>query len=100
MTEEEAGWTSYREFELRLKGYREAERSKWEVARWQMFLAMQMHPNIKKGQKPSNPQAWIPFPWEKQQNEPQGATIEPLTQIEITALAEIFNIDREKFSNG
>lgn len=69
MTEEQAGWTSYREFELRLKGYREAERSKWEVARWQMFLLMQMHPNIKKHQKPKSPQEWIPFEWERKKQE-------------------------------
>ena len=30
-----------------------------------MFLVMQMHPNIKKGQKPHSAQAWIRFPWEK-----------------------------------
>ena len=32
-----------------------------------MFLVMQMHPHIKKGQKPHSAQAWIPFPWEKVQ---------------------------------
>lgn len=51
---------------MRVEGKAEEDRQKWEVARWQMFIAMQMHPYMKKGNKPSSPQRWIPFPWEKE----------------------------------
>ena len=92
MTEEQAGWTSYREFELRLKGYREAERNKWEIARWQMFIAMQMHPNIKKHHKPKSPQEWIPFEWENKRRERKAAPKRcRVTKKEIDKLKEIFD---------
>lgn len=92
MTEEQAGWTSYREFELRLKGYGEAERSKWEVARWQMFLVMQMHPNIKRHQKPKSPQEWIPFAWERKPKERKAAPKRcKVSKKEMNRLKQIFS---------
>lgn len=66
MTTEQAGHTTVREFNLRHKARTEAERSKWELARWQMFLALQMQPFVKQHSKPKNVQAWIRFPWEQQ----------------------------------
>ena len=30
-----------------------------------MYLAMQMHPNIKAHNKPKTPDAWVRFPWER-----------------------------------
>jgi hypothetical protein len=65
MTEEQAGWVTLREFRTRQKAQERREQEEWERARWQMFLVMQMHPHIKKGQKPHTAQAWIRFPWEK-----------------------------------
>lgn len=65
MTAEQAGWTTVREFNLKYKARQEAERAKWELARWQMFLALQMQPFIKPHSKPKNVQAWIRFPWER-----------------------------------
>jgi hypothetical protein len=65
MTAEQAGRTTVREFNLKHKARTEAERSKWELARWQMFLALQMQPFIKQHSKPRTAQAWIKFPWEK-----------------------------------
>ena len=53
------------EDQLKLAAQREAERSKWELARWQMFLALQMQPFIKQHSKPKTVQAWIRFPWER-----------------------------------
>ena len=93
MTEEQAGWTSYREFELRLKGWREKERREWERARWQMFLLMQMHPNIKKQHKPKSPQEWIPFEWERKKQERKAAAPKRcrVTKKEINRLNEIFS---------
>lgn len=93
MTEEQAGWTSYREFELRLQGHRDAERRKWELARWQMFLTMQMHPHIKKHQKPKSPQEWIPFEWERKHRERKAVAPKRcrVTKKENDRLEEIFN---------
>lgn len=64
MTAEQAAWTTVREYELRCKAYEERERSRWEMARWQMFQMLQMQPFIKPASKPKTPQAWIRFPWE------------------------------------
>lgn len=73
MTEEQAGWVTIREFLARQKAYEKKNQEEWERARWQMFLVMQMHPNIKKAQKPGSPTAWIRFPWE---NPAEGITAE------------------------
>lgn len=92
MTEEQAGWTSYREFELRLKGWNERERREWERARWQMFLVMQMHPNIKQHHKPKSPQEWIPFDWERKPQERKAAPKRcKVTKKEMDKLKEIFS---------
>lgn len=85
---------------MRKEGKEQEERIAWERARWMKFLDLQMNPNIKKGHKPSSPQSWIPFPWERRRTEMQDVSVDPLTEEEIRCLAEIFNIDREKFSNG
>ena len=63
MTAEQAGFTTVRELNLKAKARREAEQSRWELARWQMFLALQMQPFVKN--KPKDIKAWIPFPWER-----------------------------------
>lgn len=50
----------------------------WERARWQMFLVMQMHPNLKAHNKPKTPTEWVRFPWE-------GGTETTPEKVEITA---------------
>lgn len=101
MTTEQAGWTSWDEFILRKEGKEQEERQAWEIARWQMFLTMQMHPQIKKGHKPTTPQAWIPFPWEKKRQKPKKAErYEPLTEREVLNLCEIFKIDKDRMRYG
>ena len=65
MTTEQAGFTTMREFNLKVKAKQEAEQAKWELARWQMFLALQMQPFIKPHSKPKDAKAWITFPWER-----------------------------------
>lgn len=62
-SEEEAGWVSMRQYILLREAAEQDERRKWERARWQMFLALQMNPYVK--QKPSTPALWVPFSWEK-----------------------------------
>lgn len=65
MTEEQAGFTTAREFNLKVKARQEEQQSRWELARWQMFLALQMQPFIKSHSKPKDVKAWIMFPWER-----------------------------------
>lgn len=65
MTANQAGWVSLREFDIRRNARFEKDKEEWERARWQMFLAMQLSPYIKKHQKPKTPQGWIPFAWER-----------------------------------
>lgn len=65
MTTEQAGFTTMREFNLKVKAKHEAEQAKWELARWQMFLALQMQPFIKPHSKPKDAKSWITFPWER-----------------------------------
>lgn len=65
MTAEQAGWVTLREFNAKVQAWERRSQEEWERARWQMFLVMQMHPHIKKGQKPHSAQAWIRFPWEQ-----------------------------------
>jgi hypothetical protein len=65
MTEEQAGFTTAREFNLKVKARQEEQQSRWELARWQMFLALQMQPFIKSHSKPKDVKAWITFPWER-----------------------------------
>lgn len=67
MTEEQAGFTTAREFNLKVKARQEEQQSRWELARWQMFLALQMQPFIKSHSKPKDVKKWIIFPWEKAQ---------------------------------
>lgn len=96
MTEEQAGRTSYREFLLRAEGHRDAERREWERARWQMFLLMQMHPNIKKHNKPKTPQEWIPFEWEKRREIRADAPRKcKVTDKEKEMLKEIFSATKK-----
>lgn len=54
-------------------------------------------PNLKR--RPRTPQDVIRFPWEKERTS-QVTDVEPLTEDELRKLSRIFNIDREKFSNG
>ena len=65
MTTEQAGWTTLREVYIKHQAHQESEQAKWELARWQMFLALQMQPMVKQSSKPKDPKAWISFPWEK-----------------------------------
>lgn len=64
MTAEQAGFTTIREFNHKVKARQEEQQSRWELARWQMFLALQMQPFIKSHSKPKDAKAWITFPWE------------------------------------
>lgn len=91
LTREQAGWVSMREYILRRKGENEKERVLWERARWQMFLIMQMHPNIKEHNKPRTPEAWIRFPWEKAQDiTADDAVVNDVDMEKLNALRAMF----------
>lgn len=88
MSCEQAGWVSFHEFAVRSKAYEEKEREDWSKRRWELFILMQMHPHIKSYNKPTTPEKWIAFPWEKQ-NTPQDGT-HIVTDAEINKLTQIF----------
>ena len=99
MTCRQAAETSMIEYRLRAEGYQQQQRLEWEKARWQMFIAMQMHPYLK--QKPRTPKDWIPFAWEQEE---QRKEIDPsvyrMTEAEKEKLAEIFGRMKSKKDNG
>lgn len=87
MTQEQAGWTSFREYEIRRKAAEEKDREDWEKRRWELFIMMQMHPHMKPHQKPKSPDKWIRFPWEKTSVDD---AITEVTDNEVDKLTEIF----------
>ena len=87
------------EYRMRYEGYQQRQREEWELARWQMFLAMQMHPYIKQQNKAKTPQAWIPFEWEKEKTPKKDARDILMTAEERQAVIEQFRKMREK-DNG
>lgn len=69
------------------KGKERELQERWEIARWQMFTAMQMHPYMKAQNKPKKVEDWVRFPWEKEQ------THEPPTQVRVTE-GEVNELER------
>ena len=90
MTREQAGWTSYEEYVMRKKGKVDEEREKWEIARWQLFIQMQMHPYIKQHQKARTPQSWIPFGWDKENDRPIPEDAGKVTQEEKDTFKRLY----------
>ena len=76
---------------MRRDGKIQEERIEWERARWMKFIDLQLNPNIKRGQKPSNPQKWIPFAWEKQERKIKPPRNLHTTQRETEILQGIFD---------
>lgn len=95
MTCEQAAYTSMAEYVMKLKGYQQRQREEWELARWQIFLLMQMHPNIKPHEKAKTPQAWIPFPWERDNDEQH---LPDISEEERTELGVFFKKFLEKIN--
>lgn len=96
MTTEQAGWTTLREFNLKYKAHQEAEQGKWELARWQMFLALQMQPMIKATSKPKDVKAWITFPWEREEKRIPTPEDCRVTDNEAQQLATMLQRFKEK----
>lgn len=95
MTETQAGWVTAREFTLRYRAHKEAEQTKWELARWQMFLALQMQPFIKQQNKPKDAKAWITFPWETTERRTPTPEDCRVTEYEKQQLAEMLRKFKE-----
>lgn len=96
MTETQAGLTSFHEYKLRLEGFEKDRQERWEMKRWEMWQHILLSPNIKSGNKPKSPQAYMRFPWEKDpadEVKPEDCTI---TAEVSDALNKLVN----KNSNG
>lgn len=76
---------------MRREGKVQEERLAWERARWEKFIDLQLNPNIKRGQKPSTPQKWIPFSWEKEKIKRKPPKKLHTTKREQEILQEIFS---------
>lgn len=76
-TEREAMLTSFREFRLLSEGHEQALRERWEIARWEQWMQVNLSPYIKPLHKPRRPRDLMRFPWE---NDDSTETVpEPLT---------------------
>lgn len=64
---------------MRRDGKIQEERMAWERIRWEKFVDLQLNPNIKKHHKPTSPQKWLPFDWEKEK-----AVKKPPQRVRIT----------------
>ena len=76
------------------------QRDEWERARWQMFLAMQMHPYIKQHQKAKTPQEWIAFAWERSEQRSSDPSQFIMSKEERKAAIAMFERMKEKKNNG
>lgn len=99
MTREQAGWTSYEEFAMRKKGKDEEVKERWEIARWQMFIAHTMHPYIKPEKKARTPQKFAPFGWDEEYERPIPENAGVITEQEQKVLTELFSKFKDQ-NNG
>jgi hypothetical protein len=75
---------------MRRQGKEEELRERLEIARWQMFLAMQMHPYIKPQKKAKTPHEWIAFAWDKEDERPIPEDAGKVTQEEKDAFKRLY----------
>lgn len=80
-----------------MEGQNRKMQEEWERTRWMVFMEWSISPNLKR--RPKTPQDVVRFPWEKETTT-EVKEVEPLTENEIGKLCELFNIDRDKVSNG
>lgn len=92
----QAGYTTAAEITYLLDAKRKEKQERWEIARWQSFLAMRQNPYIKQGNKPTTPQQWIRFGWEKQEDLSKKADEYRITPAEI----DILELIRQDYYNG
>ena len=69
LTEEQAGLTSYHEYELKAQAHEQSVRQAWEIARWQSWHLYNLSANIREGHKPRRPIDLVRFPWEQTEEE-------------------------------
>lgn len=90
-TRYEAGWVSVEEYMMLRDGLEKEQRERWEIARWQMFMVMQMHPMIKAQNKPKRVEDWVRFPWEAEDKVKDVPERIGVTEEEVNELERIFN---------
>lgn len=69
LTEEQAAFTSWHEYQLRLEGKSKELQERWSLARWICWQQHLLSPHIKQGKKARTPQAFCRFPWEESEEE-------------------------------
>ena len=69
--------TSFHEFRLLAEGHGQALRERWEIARWEQWMQVNLSPYIKPLHKPRRPCDLMRFPWED--DESTETVPEPLT---------------------
>ena len=88
MTEKQAALTSFHEYILRFEGAEKKERSKWERLRWLEWHQTLLSPYIKPANKPSSPQAFMRFGWEKAKEiKPEDCVVTPEQIEKLNAIA-------------
>lgn len=65
-TEKEAMYTSFREVMMLDEGMQHEDRLRWEIARWEQYMQINLTPNLKPGTRPRRLQDVLRFPWEDQ----------------------------------
>lgn len=90
--------TSFHEYRLLAEGHGQALRERWEIARWEQWMQVNLSPYIKPLHKPRRPCDLMRFPWE---DEDTPETVpEPLTQEQTERLGGIMKTFYMEQKNG
>lgn len=79
------------EYRMLRDGKERQMQERWELARWQMYMLMQMHPYIKKHNKNVRIEDWVRFPWEVKEKVRDVPERIGVTEEEVNELERIFN---------
>lgn len=79
--------TSFHEFRLLAEGHDQDLRERWEIARWEQWMQVNLSPYIKPLHKPRRPCDLMRFPWEE--DDSQETVPEPLTPEQTERLGGI-----------
>lgn len=90
--------TSFHEFLLLADGHGQALRERWEIARWEQWMQVNLSPYIKPLHKPRRPCDLMRFPWED--DETPEKVPEPLTGEQKDRLKTIMDRFYMEHRNG
>ena len=91
----QAGFTTAAEIYCLADAKRKERQERWEIARWQSFLAMRQNPYIKPANKPATPQQWIRFAWEDEDMARKAADY-TISKAQI----DLLELIRQDYYNG